>query len=112
MSEELGLEAILAVVGTARAHTAVILRKGENYDTVRDSEMGHLRHIFAMRAAGQQVITLPVTGEGEIRGIGIFLSEDREEVERLVAADPGVTLGRLTYELISVMGIPGDALPS
>ncbi|HMO54569.1 MAG TPA: hypothetical protein PJ994_08705 [Tepidiformaceae bacterium] len=104
-------EAIMAEVQKARPYTLVVLRRGPNYETTPGVHMDHLRHIFAMRAAGEQILTLPVTDPGEIAGIGLMATADKAAAEALIAADPAVRAGRLTYEIVSCMALPGDAIP-
>lgn len=101
---------IMARVRTAKPHIVVLLKTGPNYASTEHIHMAHLQHIFAMREAGQQVITMPVMTPGDLRGIGVFSSDDVAEVEALVAADPAIQAGRLVYELVQVMGMPGDGL--
>lgn len=107
---EVTRESIMAAVATAKPHVMVVLKKGPNYDTTGDLHMAHLQHIFTMRAAEQQVLTMPVMSESDIRGIGVFATADVAEAEALVKADPGVAAGRFVYEMLSVMGMPGDGV--
>lgn len=100
-------EFIMAKVATAKPHTLVILKRGPNYDSTGHLHMEHLKHIFTMREAGQQVLTCPIMDEGELAGIGLF-ALSREEAAALTAEDPGVKAGRFTFEVLNCMGIPGD----
>lgn len=100
-------EFIMAKVATAKPHTLVILKRGPNYDSTGHLHMEHLKHIFTMREAGQQVLTCPIMDEGEIVGIGLFALSN-EEAAALTAEDPGVKAGRFTFEVLNCMGIPGD----
>ena len=73
--------------------------------------MEHLRHLFSLRAEGKLVINGPMMNDSELRGIGIFDINNREEVKKLLDANPAVKAGRLRYEIHPWFGIPGDALP-
>ena len=108
---EITQESIMAAVATGKPHTVVLLKRGPNYESTGHLQIEHLKHIFAMRAAGQQVITLPITEPGELAGISVFVTADKGEAAALAAADPGVKAGRFTFEVLSCMALPGDAIP-
>jgi hypothetical protein len=103
-------ESIRAAVSTAKPYTLLLLYKGPNYDTTGHLHMDHLRHVFTLRAAGEQLITMPVPQEGDLRGIAVFAEADRERVVEMASADPGVAAGRFRIEVLSCMGMPGDRL--
>lgn len=105
-------ESIRSAVSQAKPLTVVLLRRGPNYDTTQHLHMEHLKHIFTMRDAGQQVLTLPVTEQGsDLVGIGLFATGDKAEALRLTNEDPGVKAGRFTVEVLGCMGLPGDRVP-
>lgn len=103
-------ESIMAEVAKAGRYVVVLLKRGPHYDTTGELQMPHLQHVFAMRDAGQQLITLPVRDLGEIVGIGLMATSDKDEVSALMERDPGVVAGRFTFELLSCMGMPGDTV--
>ena len=104
-------EWIMAEVAKGKPYTVVLLKRGPNFDSTGHLQMQHLQHIFAMRHRGQQLITLPIMeADCELAGIGLFATPDKEEVARLTAADPAVVAGRLTFEILSCMGLPGDTV--
>ncbi|MGE3075306.1 MAG: hypothetical protein AB7N24_16235 [Dehalococcoidia bacterium] len=109
---EITPESIMAAVKQAKPYMLVILKKGPRYAETQDIHMQHLAHIFAMRAAGQQLITLPVMDpSSEYVGVGVFAVATKEEAIALTEADPAIKAGRLTYEIVSCMGLPADGLP-
>lgn len=96
----------------SRPYTAVLLRATE-----KRAEPGadaviweHGRRNFALRAEGRLAIVFPVTDDSPWAGIGIFAGTP-EEVDRIMADDPGVRAGIFTYEVHPGRGFPGDALP-
>jgi uncharacterized protein YciI len=104
-------ESIMAEVKAGKPYTLVVLKKGPNFDSTAHLQMEHLKHIFTMRHAGQQLITIPIMDlESELAGIGLFATADKEEAARLTAADPAVVAGRLTFEILGCMALPGDAV--
>ena len=52
----------------------------------------------------------PIPDDEELAGIGIF-NAGVDEVDALMAGDPAVRAGLLTYTLHTCRGFPGDALP-
>ena len=53
---------------------------------------------------------MPVPGESEVKGIGIFNSENIDEVKSIMDDDPGVKTGFFVYELYLGFSFPGDKL--
>jgi hypothetical protein len=70
----------------------------------------HGRRNYALREAGLLSIVCPMPDDEELAGIGIF-DAGIDEVHRLMADDPAVRAGLLTYTLHACRGFPGDALP-
>lgn len=76
------------------------------------TQMEHLAYLFTLKKDGLLVIFGPVVEETTLmRGILIFNSQDREQVKKLLAADPYVKVGHLSYEVYEWFSIPGDKLP-
>jgi hypothetical protein len=104
-------EAMTALLGTAATYTVCVLSWGPQRD--RDGWQSivweHGRRNIAMRAAGRLAVTLRVD-DPEVAGIGVYACE-AQEVDRLLAGDPAVRAGVLTYRLHTADGFPGDALP-
>jgi hypothetical protein len=109
---EITPDSIMAEVAKARGLTVVLLKKGPNFESTQHLQMEHLKHIFTMRHAGQQLLTLPIREEtSEFAGIAVYATADKEEAARLTAEDPGVKAGRFTFEILSCMALPGDVIP-
>jgi hypothetical protein len=71
----------------------------------------HGRRNMALNADGILPVVCPVTGGGEVAGIGIF-DASLEAVNAIMSGDPAVEAGVLTFELHPVRGFPGAALPA
>jgi hypothetical protein len=97
---------------STRGYTLAILKKGPAYDPPRsDSTIWeHGRRNYALRAAKLLSIVCPVADGSELAGVGIFDAEPAE-VERIMAGDPAVQAGILTYEVHPARSFPGDCLP-
>lgn len=64
----------------------------------------------ALRAEGKLPIVCPATDGSDWAGICIFDARP-EEVDRIMADDPGARAGLFTYELHPVRGFPTSSLP-
>lgn len=106
-------EHMQAMMGTTRQYTLVILSEGPNYHQpdARTIVWEHGRRNFALREAGLLAIVAPVVDDSERCGIGLF-DATPEEVETIMAGDPGVQAGLFVYEVHPVRSFPGDALPT
>ena len=100
------------MLGTSRTYTAMLLRltaEAGEPDAARII-WEHGRRNFMLRAQGTLPIVCPATDESDWAGIAIF-DASPEEVERIMADDPGIQAGVFSYELHPVCGFPGSALP-
>ena len=70
----------------------------------------HGRRNMRLRAEGKLPIVCPTTAESEWAGVAIF-DAPPDEVDRIMADDPGIKAGVFAYELLPVFGFPGSALP-
>jgi len=98
---------------TSRGYTVAIVKKGPAYDPPRSDGIiwEHGRRNFALRAAGLLAIVCPVSDGTDLAGIGIFDAE-AADVERIMAGDPAVEAGVLTFEVHPTRSFPGDCLPA
>ena len=97
----------------SRGYTVRILRRGPNYSTGEAAAIiwEHGRRNLALHYAGVLAIMGPIRDGGEIAGVSIFAAEP-DEVERIMAGDPAVQAGVLTFEVHPAIGFPGDCLPA
>jgi YCII-related domain-containing protein len=101
-----------------RPYTIVILKAGPKFempDPDRSSEVAkliwaHGKRNYALRAAGVMPIVCPIADGSGVTGVSIF-DADPAEVEKIMAADPGVQAGVFTYDIHPTRGFPGSALP-
>jgi uncharacterized protein YciI len=107
-------EDIKHIVGTEKPYTMVFLKAGPNREQDAEStakiQQEHLRHLLTLRAQGMLLINGPVLDDSVLKGVSIYNSTNKDEIRKLVEADPAIIAGRLTYEIHSWFGIPGDAL--
>jgi uncharacterized protein YciI len=106
-------ELIQQAVSKGKSYTLLLLKHGPNYDATtgdRDLQFAHLRHQFRYRATGEILLAGPVAEPNDLVGIAIFSLTDKDEVARIMAADPGVVAGRFTFEALDWFGLPGDGL--
>jgi hypothetical protein len=115
----LGNEEFAALLATARDYTVCILHAGPQYETLGRNEQGapseiifeHGKRNAALHVAGLLPVVCPIFEGGPVKGIGIF-SGDLEEVQRIMAEDPGVKAGVFTVELHPCKSFPGSTLPA
>lgn len=94
-----------------RRYTVVLLRRmpGLAAPDALPTVWEHGRRNHQLRASGVMPIVCPMPEDPELAGIGIFDAEPAE-VDRIMADDPAVKAGLMTYSLHPCMGFPGDAL--
>jgi len=100
------------MLGKSKTYTAMLLcvtPKASAPETP-DIIWEHGRRNFALRAVGTLPIICPAVDDSDWAGIGIF-DAPPEEVDRIMADDPGVRAGLFTYELHPVCGFPNSMLP-
>ena len=105
-------------LGTVRAYSAVFLKKGPAYQPpdVRTPEQAkivrdHGRRNMELSDAGKMAIVGPVHGGGEIVGFCVF-SVPADEVRQIMDSDGAVRANIFTYDIVTLYGFPGDALPA
>ena len=100
-------------MASAHRYTVAILKKGTAYDPPRTDGIiwEHGRRNFALRAAGLLSIVCPIREDAAYAGVGIF-NADAEQTEQIMAGDPAVQAGVLTFEIFSTRSFPGDCLPA
>jgi hypothetical protein len=105
--EEMG-----ALLPTAKAYCAVILKKGPNFEDGSAPAIiwEHGRRNFGLRDDGVMPVVLPVTDGSDVCGIGVFAA-GVDETAAIMRDDPGVAAGVFTYEVHACRGFPGDTLP-
>jgi hypothetical protein len=97
---------------TAKTYTVVLLKKGPRYGGEGTDSIvwEHGRRNFSLRADGRLAIVMPIAGDSDVRGLGIF-DLPVAQTEELMDEDPGVAAGVFVYEAHSARGFPGDSLP-
>jgi len=106
-------EVMQATLTTTRTYTLLILRRGPAYHdaSAREIVREHARRNLGLRADGVLDVVCPITDDSGVCGVGIF-DAPVDEVEAIMAGDPGVVAGVFTWELHPCRGFPGDALAS
>jgi len=101
-----------------KSYTVVVLKAGPKFSAPgsdRDPEVAntiwaHGKRNFALRAAGLMPIVCPVLDESGVTGVGIF-DATPEDVDRIMANDPGVRAGIFTFDIHPSRSFPGSTLP-
>lgn len=92
----------------------VLLKTGpstiNNKDSVQQAFAGHMQNISKLVKEGLLVVAGPFgKNDKQYRGLFILNAKNSEEAEKLLAGDPAVKAGLLTYDLLSWYG--SAALP-
>ncbi len=115
MTEQLTPDVIMQKVASGKPYTVLMLIPGPVPPPADDAEvnifqMGHLAHLFTLEAQGKISVFGPVLNDARFRGIIVFNTAERSEVEKLMATDPWVKGGYLSYELYDWFSIPGQTI--
>ena len=97
---------------TARPYTAVILHPGPNRHAEGADAIiyQHGMRNVRLHLDGTLPIVCPTADTSDFCGLGVF-DGTLDEVTAIMAADPAVQAGVLTYELHPVRSFPGSTLP-
>lgn len=112
MSATITDEFMQQMLATTKDYTAVLLKKTDAfkmpdvYPIIRE----HGRRNFSLRADGLLSIVCPIPNDPVMAGIGIFNATE-EETKKIMAGDPAVVAGVLSYEVYATRSFPGDMLP-
>jgi hypothetical protein len=106
-----------ARLATVRPYAVVVLKKGAAYTPpdVRTEEqtrivLAHGRRNMALQAEGKLAIVGPLQGGGDSVGLYIFAVPEAE-VRAIMDTDVAYMARIFTYEVMTLFGFPGDALP-
>jgi uncharacterized protein YciI len=73
-------------------------------------QLAHQRHLFTLKQEGLATLFGPFTEPGDLRGLVVFNTADRDLVRRRMAEDPYVLAGVMTFEAHPWFGLPGDRI--
>lgn len=112
MSTTVTDEQIRALAATAKPFSLALPRWGpQRYTDGADAiELEHQRRMVSLRADGVIVVLCPVASD-TVAGVAI-MTVPAEEAAEIMAADPCVRAGTLTFEVHPCHGFPGDTLPA
>ncbi|HCV44173.1 MAG TPA: hypothetical protein DGH68_11865 [Bacteroidetes bacterium] len=109
-------EFIQKEVGRGKQYCLVLLKRGPSAATIdsvalEKNQVEHLQHLFTLKSEGKLPLFGPLFEDSDLRGMCIFDLTNKEEVKKLLDADPHIRSGRLSYEIYKWFGLPGDKLP-
>lgn len=100
-----------------RPYTAVILKAGPKFEPLgpdRSTPVAkiiweHGKRNYALRLAGFLRIVCPVADGSGVTGIGVY-DASPEDVERILAGDPAIKAGVLTFAIHPTRTFPASSL--
>jgi hypothetical protein len=103
---------------STRPFTAVVLKAGPKFEMpgpnrssgVASIIYAHGKRNYALYLAGLLPIVCPVADGSGVCGISIF-DASPQDVDQILAGDPGVQAGVFTYEIHPTRTFPGNCLP-
>ena len=112
-------EMLQQALPTTRPYTVVVLKAGPEFEMPaqdRSSEVAkliwaHGKRNYALHLAGLMPVVCPVSDGSGVTGISIF-DASPEDVDRIMANDPGVRAGVFTYDIHPTRSFPGGSLPA
>lgn len=101
-----------AILATVRPCTTFVLHRGPRWgaDGFESVIWEHGRRNLVLREQGALVVTLPVPESDSVAGVGVF-DRDAATVREILAEDPAIRAGVMTFEVHEAIGFPGDTLP-
>lgn len=111
MSPKVTDEQIQAVAASAIPFSMVQLRwaPDRHQDGADAIELEHQRRMVGLRADGVIAILCPVQSD-TVAGVAI-MTNTLDEADELMAGDPCVQAGMMTYEVLPCASFPGDSIP-
>lgn len=108
-------EEIMQMVAKGKSYILLFLKTGTTPPPSDETEanrlqMEHLAYLFQMEKEGRSSVFGPIVGNETLRGIIILNTSNKEEVHQLMADDPWIKAGCLTYELHDLFSIPGQRI--
>ena len=105
----------MEIVGRGKAYILLFLKTGptpppSDEMEVNRLQMEHLAYLFQLQKEGKSSVFGPVTNDQTLRGIIIFNTANKEEVQQWMADDPWIKAGCLGYELHELFSIPGQQI--
>ncbi|NUR70939.1 MAG: hypothetical protein HOU81_08970 [Hamadaea sp.] len=102
------------LAATANPASIVILRwtAERHQDGAAATELEHQRRMVALRADGVIAVLCPVVDDSEAGMAGVLImSIGADEAKALIAEDPCVQAGMMTFEAHTCLTFPGDPVP-
>ena len=104
---------------TTKPYTVVVLKVGPRFQPLgpdRSSEVAdiiwaHGKRNYALHLAGLMPIVCPIADGSGVTGVSVF-DAGPDEVDQIMAGDPGVRAGLFTYDIHPSRSFPGSSLPA
>ncbi|TSD99568.1 hypothetical protein FOS14_12440 [Skermania sp. ID1734] len=104
-------EQIRELASTAQPYSLVLLSwtPQRHQDGAEAIELEHQRRMVSLRADGVIAILCPILSD-TLAGMAVMPATENH-ARQIMADDPCVQAGMMTYQTYSCLGFPGDSLP-
>lgn len=105
-------ETMQGLLSSAPETLTFVLRRGPRFDDPATAPLQweHARNMFGLLRDGKVVQVTAIMDGTDVLGVGYFARIERAEAEAILAADPGIAGGRLTFELRSSVSFRASEL--
>ena len=112
-------EMLQQALPTTKPYTVVVLKAGPRFQAlgpdrsqeVADIIWAHGKRNYALHLAGLMPIVCPIADGSDVTGVSVF-DASPDEVDQIMAGDPGVRAGVFTYDIHPSRSFPGSSLPA
>ena len=112
-------EMLQQALPTTKPYTVVVLKAGPSFQplgpdrsqAIADLIWAHGKRNYALHLAGLMPIVCPIADGSGVTGVSVF-DAGPDEVDQIMAGDPGVRAGVFTYDIHPSRSFPGSSLPA
>lgn len=103
-------ETMQSLLGQQAPGFSFLITRGTNYDDPASAPLQweHARNMFTLMRAGKLEHVSAFMDGSDILGFGIMNASSRDEVESILAADPGIAGGRLDFKVLNTVSFDGE----
>lgn len=113
-AHELTEKLIQQKVAGGKSYTLLHLLAGKplpaDENLVKQMQLDHLAYLFMLEQMGKISVFGPIINHERLTGLIIFNTTIRDEISQVMADDPYIKQGYMTFELFDFFSIPGQCI--